>query len=282
MNRWMSARWRPIWSKPPLRRCFEPRGRRSSRPDSRVPKNFWRAIQIAPADARSLAYMGMIRLADNQPDEAVPCFMAAAALHEAVARQIGASTDSSAMPALPPSFIGLTCAIDLKLAPLLTKTNHADVLLPLLRQAVSLGNRVPKSDWYFPVALSMLPGENPDVTTVMPAAMNTATLMAWIHLNSATALNSQGKRPEAMAEYAATMRCQTEVPPTADVGTMIREPVAVAAMELGRAYLAQGNAAAAVETLSGHGPTYQQNPKLNMEYNDLLNQAVQAANRQGR
>ncbi|MBV8781072.1 MAG: hypothetical protein JO353_06715 [Phycisphaerae bacterium] len=239
-----------------------------------------RAMAVDPADARAEAYLGMIAVADQKADDALPWFMTAAAIEEANARLSGRSGTSNASGSLAPVAVGLGMAIDMHAAKLLLMQKKPADALRLLKNALSAGNRVPVQGRYVPVASSMLPGDNFDPTTEMPVALNMATLMAWAHVRAAQAMSMSGDDKGAEGECAAAMACQTSAPPTVDVGMPIRMPVALAAMVLGKSALDRGDAAQAVDILSGHGIPYsEQNKQFWQEYNDLMNQAVQAANR---
>src|SRR5262249_44297528 len=144
-----------------------------------------------------------------------------------------------------------------------------------LKLAIAAGNRVSKDRWYEPAAESMLPGENPDPTAVVPAAYSTADLMAWAHYHMGQALGKTGNSKDARIEYAAAVHCQSDAPPVVDVGMRIRLPVAHAAMELARDYLKHNDARDAMNALNGHGPSREQDQKLWQEYMQLFDQVRQ-------
>jgi tetratricopeptide (TPR) repeat protein len=233
-----------------------------------------RAMAIDPADPRCAAYMGAIDQQDDKPDDALAWLRAAAALDEAQARFEGRSMINTAMGAVPPDRVGLGINIDLKVGKMLLDNQRYDDALAILRLAASAGNRVPKDRWYEQVPESMLPGDNPDPTTVVPVAYSTADLMAYTHLYAGDILLATGKEANARGQYQFVIHCQSDAPPVVDVGSRIRLPVALAAMALAKDYLKHHEPRAACDVLNGRGISFSQDQKdLWQQYNDLFQQA---------
>jgi hypothetical protein len=120
----------------------------------------------------------------------------------------------------------------------------------------------------------MLPGDNPDPSTVVPVAYSTADMMAYTHLYMGDALMAGGKEKPARSQYSFVLHCQSDAPPVVDVGSRIRLPVCLAAMALGRNYLRHHDARDALDVLNGHVVSYSEDQKaMWTEYNALMDQA---------
>jgi hypothetical protein len=173
---------------------------------------------------------------------------------------------------MSPLKTGLTLNVLRNVGSMLLKANRPADAAPMLQLAVAAGMRVPAARWYEPSPSSMLPTENPDTTTVVPACNSTADLLAWSHMYLGQAYAAVNQSKEARAEYAATIRLKSDAPHVVDVGMRIRMPVAYAALALAKDYMKHNDPQDALNALNGNGPSYVQDPKLNQEFNELFNQ----------
>jgi tetratricopeptide (TPR) repeat protein len=182
------------------------------------------AIAYDPADPRACAYLGVIAAADEQPDAALGWFRAAAALDEARSVLSGTSLRSTAPTKVPAQAAGFTLALNNRLGALAVSLNRPDVAAEAYRRNIALERRVPRGEWFAPLAVSMLPDADPGALGSAPEADAVVSLVMESHTGLGESLVKQGRRDEALKEFRTSLAMPDLRHPTQEPIYRVGEP----------------------------------------------------------
>jgi hypothetical protein len=127
---------------------------------------------------------------------------------------------------------------------LLLGANQPQRTEQVLRPNLVLYQRIPEAARYEAVASAMLPQPDNEQGMV-PQAPNIETLLAWSRLRLGEALLKLGRTNEAAGEFQWVMDFERRKPAVLDVGSMIREPAALASIDMLKVVAAKGDVEAA-------------------------------------
>jgi Flp pilus assembly protein TadD len=164
-----------------------------------------RAIDYDPADPRACAYLGVIDAADEKPGEALACFRAAAALDEARSALNGTSLRSAGASHVPAAATGFTMSLNNRLGQIALERNRPDVAVEAFRRNVALERRVPQSEWFTLLPVSMLPDTDSGELGNFPEADAAISLFMTARAGLGQALIQQGKTDEGLAQLRACL-----------------------------------------------------------------------------
>jgi Tfp pilus assembly protein PilF len=212
-----------------------------------------RALELDPADARGFAYLGVIALAEERPQEALAYFHSALALEEARARLAGTTFSAGGKGARPPDEFGRTVALRLQIGKQLLEQGKPAEALELFRANLEVGSRVDKRDWAVELYSALLPDPSRDASTV-PDAPILATALTWSRLHAGDALLALKRPEEAAREYEGIVAFGKG----GELATMpgrkgLDEPKAWAAMGLAKLAMARGDRRATRQWLNQSG-----------------------------
>jgi tetratricopeptide (TPR) repeat protein len=161
-----------------------------------------RATKVGPVDARVQAYLGILRLAEKKPAEALSAFRVGQALEEARLRLMGVTTQGGSVTTRSPDEFALLMTLRQRIAAMhLTRGNFAEVL-ELAQNNLSLEPLIAVSDQLRDLPTSMLPDVDPN-PDYRPEPENASSLLAWSHYYAGQALRGLGRAGDAMQHFQA-------------------------------------------------------------------------------
>ena len=237
------------------------------------------AIAYDPADPRSCAYLGVIAAADEQPEAALGWFRAAAALDEARAVLNGTSLRSTALSLVPAQSAGFTLSLNNRLGAVAVGLNRHDVAAEAYRRNIALERRIPRGEWFTPLAVSMLPDTDPGELGNVPEADAAVSLLMEARTGAGESLAKQGRRDEAAREFRASLAMPDLRHPTQEPIYRVGEPALRAKIGILRMMMADKQWVAAEKELqSGSGWQGHPTKATTEEYRKLGEEIQRQAN----
>ncbi len=228
------------------------------------------AATADPADPRLAAYRGVIAQQKDQAGDAAAWFAAAAAINNAQAQLKGLRLSESGGPLLPES-AGLTLQLNLLAGQLALDAGRPQQAAALLAASLPLYDRIAQADRYKPVISAMLPAPQ-DQSGLVPEAPNVETLLCWTRLRRGEALAKLGQPDEAARDWQWAMDFETRKPAVLDVGSAIRQPATLAAIDMLKVVFAKGDINAARLALQRIGAPRDLPPAAQAELQQLQKQ----------
>lgn len=219
-------------------------------------QNLVLASAADPIDARVPAYQGILREAQQQPDQALAAFRLAAALEEArlVPRQM-TGTEKSASPCNPDE-VALLMQLRVRLAALCAAQGHPTDALAACQRNLGLEGRMPVGSDLQQLPTAILPVVNLQPEG-RPAPQNPTSLLAWSHYEAGVALQALQRNDEATAQYRVAHMAGQALPPIAGYEPVL-QPRFLAGLALAKMLHAQGDVSGALAILNKvRGPRYQ-------------------------
>jgi tetratricopeptide (TPR) repeat protein len=199
------------------------------------------AWKIDPTDVRIPAYLGIVALAEEKPDDALAYFRVAMALLEARARLSGTTYGPGGTGLRNREEFGMIFTLRLHAGELLLKRGKPAEALELFRVNLALQERMSPRELTENVYSAMLPDPSVDSTTI-PEAQIMGAYVAWSRMFAGRALEAQGQNAEAVKELLATVTfTDGKEWMTCPGNKFLADPRAWATVELGRVYLNQGD-----------------------------------------
>lgn len=200
-----------------------------------------RAIDYDPADPRAAAYLAVIAQGDNRPDNALAWFRTAAAMEEARARLNGTSSRSVGSSPIPASAAGFPMTINNRLGRLALAQDRPEVAIEAFSRNLGLQKRIPKSEYFTPIASSMLPDEDIGDVVPKPEAEIPISQFMWAHEGIGEALLKQGKEEQAIQSFQTCMSLPKLRHPTQPPGSRMGDPFMTAKINMVKMFVAKND-----------------------------------------
>jgi tetratricopeptide (TPR) repeat protein len=193
-----------------------------------------------PAEARTLAYRAVIRLAGNKPAEALALFRAAAALEEARIAQSGPEAVQGKPMLRRAEEFALLLTLRLRVAAQLLEDKRWADALELAERNVAVAKRLAVTDLLRELPGALLPDGMERPEGGRPEPENAAALVAWSHLRAGQAKRALGRPDEALPHFRAAFEMGQNI--TVGVGKRpINEPHNRAGLALAEMLLQRGD-----------------------------------------